>query len=923
MTMTRIRTACATASVLLLLMSPHALFAAGPSRGSGDVDGDGRLTSRDALMIFQMSGNAALPRLTTIAAACDYDGDGACTIADAYAILAAVTVDPNDTDGDGVPNEQDCNPFDERLSTPHTFYLDLDLDSFGDSHNTVQLCVLAPPPPSVAWGGDPDDTTPFQIPFVVPKSGRLLGLDLVAPAQDGRWRDDLARELGADAATLRAAWSDLETSPGTFNGPFATVLTTANTQFPAEGLRVNLTVNPVSGGFLAMPSDLKSAIEQGTLRLSDQAVIDRFKALLTFVHTQMPDVQLTSLQIGYEVDRFLNASPMRFWADYGVFFAAASAHAKSLWGDGLRVGITATHAALLNEPTRSLLRSLNGLTDEVSLTYLPRSADGGAIEPSQVRLDIEQVIALYYPKPLVLDAVGYPSSPLLGGSTTKQSQFIRAFFDVWDSYAAVMPFASFTRLHDFSLPLANFQALGSIAAGGDVRRETAFQQSLGLRTWDGEGMNKPAYQTLRNMTFARGWWAERPLASRSFGLGFTPALYDFPATAEEYSAMLDWIEQTITTDATTVNFHLDHGVPWVEALADTFASADLPYSPALVAMWQSLRSHLPQGKKLLVSINPLGVPRNVMAPYFGVGEGFTYDNNFKRIGNGIIADGENRLPPGDWNTYALNDEHVKRAFLNYARRAIQFFRPDRLVLAIEVTATMNESPAAYDQLLDLLRYVYTNLKADPSAASVPLGVSISATTFMTDEYGVSFKLEDQPFLKRELQVQGLVDVLPSIDFVALSLYPHYGKYNASTLPASMFDALMPLLEATGKPVMVSETGWPAESYTVLNVPFISDAAKQDAYYRLLFGEMEHARFPVEDVISFAPRDSDLGWQRLLAGSLQNPPTVSANFVEFYKYFRNIGIYDGNGNPRAATDRWKQELALPYTPKAGTGAGAGR
>jgi hypothetical protein len=872
--------------------------------------------------ILQMVGAPQLDRLTAIRAACDYNGDGECTADDAYAILADIVTDPSDIDGDGVPNDQDCNPFDERLSSLHTFYLDLDLDSFGDTHNTIQVCALSPPVPSVAWGGDPDDTTPFQIPTIVPKGDRAIGLDFIAPAQNGKWRDDLAREVGVDAATLRMAWSDLETAPGVFNGSMVPVLSVANAQFPAEGLRVNLTINPVSSSLLAAPSDLKAAIEQGTLRFSDAAVINRFNALLTFVHDQTPQVQLTSLQIGYEVDRFLTLAPLQFWADYGVFFAAVSSHAKSLWGQSLRVGITATQAGLLTEPTRSLLQSLNGLTDEVSLTYLPRRPDGGAIEPADVRLDIEQVIALYYPKPIVFDAVGYPSSALLGASITKQSQFLRAFFDVWDSYAALIPFASFTRLHDYSLPLANFQAQGSVGSGGDIRRETAFQQSLGLRTWDGDGVNKPSYQTLRDLTFERGWWAVRPLASRSFGLGFTPALFDFPPTINEYAAMLDWIQQTITTDATTVNFHLDNGVPWVEALTDSFSSTDLPYSPALQASWSSLRSHLPAGKKLLVSINPLGVPRNVIAPYFGVGEGFTYDTQFNRVGDGVIADGENRLPPGPWNTYRLNEDHVKQAFLNYARRAIQYFNPDRLVLAIEITATMNESPAAYDELLDLLHFVYTQLKADPANASVSLGVSISATTFMTDEYGVSFKQEDQPFLKRELQVQGLVDVLPVTDFIALSLYPHYGKYNASTMPASMFDSLMPLLEATGKPIIVSETGWPAESYTVLNIPFFSDADKQNRYYRLLFYEMEKTRSRVEDVISFAPRDSDLGWQRLLEDSEQNPPTVSPEFVEFYKYFRNIGIYDGEGNPRAATATWKGELALPNVPKPSGGPGAG-
>jgi hypothetical protein len=896
---------------LALLFLPLGIGSASAAPVPGDVDQDGRLTTRDALMIFQFATAPEMARLHTIRAACDFNNDGACATDDAYAILVTVITDYNDIDADGVANADDCNPFDERIATEHTYFLDYDRDSFGSGDNTVQACLLAPPVPSVAWRGDPDDATPFSVESVVPKGARVLGLDFLTGAEDGTFRDDLRRELGVDAMSLRVAWRDIEASANTFSGPSVAVLNALNAELPQRGLKLSLTLNPVTSTSLVVPSDLKSAIESGALRLSDPAVIARFNALLTFVHDRLNGVDLATLQIGYEVDKFLALTPQYFWADYGTFFAAVSAHAKTLWGPTLKVGITASHTALVNEPSRSLLRSLNALSDQVSLTYFGRRSDGRVVEPTAVRGDIEQVIALYYPKPISFDAVGYPSSPMLGSSITKQSQFVRAFFETWDHYAPVMPFAAFSRLHDYWLPLAHYEALGS---GGNVQIETAFQQSIGLRTWDGSGAHKPAYQTLRDLMFARGWWKIPPATQRSFDLGFTPALYDFPPTALEYGAMLDWLQHTIQTDADRVNIHLDHGVPWVEALGDTFQSPELPYSASVKAMWASLKERVPAGKQLMVSINPLGVPRNVIAPYFGVGEGFTYDANFVRVGDGAVADAENRLPPGDWNTYPLNHPNVKLAYLNYAKRIVQYFVPERLIIAIEITATMNDSPAAYEQLMDLLSYVYSHLKADPATASLPLGVSISATTFMTDEYGVSFKYEDQPPLKRELQVQGLAEVLPVIDFIGLSLYPHYGKYNASTMPASMFDSLMPLLASTGKPIVVSETGWPGESYTVLGVPFFSDAEKQDRYYKLLFYEIEKSASDFKLVISFAPRDSDLGWQRLLAGSQQTPPTVSPQFVEFYKYFRDIGIYDGDGLPRQVTTTWRERLALPYVPK---------
>jgi Dockerin type I domain len=879
---------------------------------SGDVDDDGKLTIRDAVMIWNAQSWPELPSLTAFRQACDYNRDGECDLLDMTAILQTVVTDYNDWDGDGVPNDRDCDSFDERISSPHTYYVDLDQDSYGDDHNVIQACTVTPPPLTVAWGGDPDDLSPFAVPLVVPKGDRILGLDFGDTAESQRWRPDLAKELGAEAATLRLQWSFLETAPNTFGGGQVQALQIANCRYAPEGFALSLSITPFSDQYLTVPEDLKAGLENGSTRFSDPAVIERFRNLLTFVHGQLPGVRLSSLQIGDDVDTFLSRSPAFVWADFSVFYQAVSAHAKTLWGPGLKVGFTATREGLVTEPTRSLLLALNSLVDVVDVSYLPISAAYLSIEPSQVKSDVEEILALYYPKPIYFQAVGYPSAPINASSETKQSQFLRAFFAVWDTYSAQIPFAAFSRLQDWSASRAQFQAVG--VGGASTPIQAGYFRSLGLRTFDGEGNRKAGYQTLRNLSFERGWWRNDPLPSRSFGMGFTPALYDFPDDPASYIAMLDWLAQTITRDGTMENLHLDIGVPWVEALADTFSTPDLPYSGSLKEMWAGLRSRVPANHKLLVSLNPLGVPRNVIAPYFGVGQGFTYSDTFVRVGDGIVKDAENRMPPAPWDTYRLNDPHVKQAFLNYCRRALDFFHPDYLVMAIEVTATMNEDPAAYADLLELLKHVHDGLKADPAYAPVTLMVSLSATTFMVDEYGVPFKHEDQGPRKRELQVQGFLDVLPYVDAIGLSLYPHYGKYSSNTMPAMMYDGLFPMLAASGKPVAVTESGFPAVPYSVLGTPFITDTDKQDRFYRLLFAEAEKTTAPFEFIVSYSPRDSDLGWERLLQGSLENPPTVSPRFVEFYKYFKSIGVYDGAGNERAATRTWKDELALPYGPK---------
>jgi hypothetical protein len=546
----------------------------------------------------------------------------------------------------------------------------------------------------------------------------------------------------------------------------------------------------------------------------------------------------------------------------------------------------------------------------VSFSLFPRQNGFTVLEPTAIRSQIEQAIAIYYPKPLYAQAVGYPSAPLTGSSETKQSQFIRAIFETWDAWPAQMPFVGFSRLHDLTPLRAAFES----RQWGGSPRAAAYWQTIGLRVVDGSGRPKTAYNTLRMQALNRGWWRYEPKPTRPFHLGFTPSPYDGPADPAEYVSVVQWMDSKLATDADIINLHLDSGVPWVEALADDFSSPELPYSPAQQARWSELRRHIPAGHKVLVSLNPLGIPRTVLAPYFGVGQGFSFTEDFRRIPDGVMKDGDNRMPPAPWDGYDLDHPDVKKAFVSYCRRAIEFFHPDYLIVAIEITATMNESVQAYDKFLELQKYVYAHLKADPATSAVPILVSISATSFVRDEYGIPLKFEEQGGQKHDLQVQGLIDVLPYVDMVALSLYPHYGKYNATMLVGAMYDELLGILEAAGKPIGISESGWPAETFDLLGFPFLSTPEKQNTFLAQLFYSLEKSTLPIEFVIGFSIRDDDYLWNRLLQGSQQQPPTVSPTFVEFYKYFRDIGIYDGDGNPRLSWDLWQQTLARRYAPR---------
>lgn len=412
-----------------------------------------------------------------------------------------------DSDEDGVSDLEDCAPHVSQVASWHTYYRDADGDGFGDPQYTVAVCTTVPPPGFVVWGNDPDDSQPRTTPPVVPRGNRLLGLDMEQSAANGAWRRDLARELGVEVTPLELWWSGVESAPYTYKGAQVALLRTVDTLYPAQGLKVSLTISPLSAGVLTVPADLRAGLASGKLRFSDPAVIERFAGVLKMVHRYLPHVTLTSLQIGHDIDRYATSVAPQFWSDFAVFYWHAAVHAKRLWGAHLQVGVTATYLGLVSAPTQAPLQWLNGASDVVSVTYVPHAHDYRAVAPQQVERDLQRLVALYPTHALSFQAVGTPSSTINRSSTTQQRQFIHAFFAAWDRYATRIPLAVFTRLHDLSWTqaIAMAQELPYTASPEMVPFVAGYLQSLGLRTHGEAGVPKAAYDTLRQSTAERGW----------------------------------------------------------------------------------------------------------------------------------------------------------------------------------------------------------------------------------------------------------------------------------------------------------------------------------------------------------------------------------------------------------------------------------
>ena len=820
-----------------------------------------------------------------------------------------------DSDNDGVVDAEDSAPDDPALSSLHTFYNDADRDHYGNSLRPVQVNSIQPLPPLVAWGGDPNDLTATLYPLIPPKGDRVLGLDFTQPGDDERWRVDLARELGVEVAPLDLRWDELEAAPGSFTGPQVATLRSFASSYPAEGFGLSLSVNPIFGNQLALPSDLRVGLIDGTLRFNDPVVVDRFNQFLDFLHAELGSINLQALQIGYNVDFYLSINAQaRFWTDYMEFFSAARAHARLLWGSALKVGITATHNGLIDEPARSLLLNLNQRTDFVSASLFPRTSDYSIHEPESIGPELENLIAAYPGREVQLVRIGYPSSPGTFSSTTKQSQFLKALFTFWDIHREAVSSLTFTALHDSPLP-------------AQPDRADRYAASLGLRTRDGKA--KPAYHTLRNLAFERGWWRIPNPDRRSFRLGFSEAAYDHGDNLEETIPIENWMQAHLFKESDIFNLQMDAGVPWTEALNDDFSTTYPPYHYTVLNYFWNHLLMIPRDHKLMVAISPVGTPRSQINAYWGEGEGYSFiEGNFGgplfvRKPDGVIGTGTKRFPPDPWHSLPLDSPEVTTAFTKYAMRVIDYFSPYYLLIALEVSAALIEDRGRYEELVNFTRQVYQTLKSQAHYRHVPIVVSISSTSFMTDEYGVPFKLDEQQPGVRQEQIDGLRAILPYMDVLGLSHYPHYGKYHAFTIPASMYDSLFETLQEAGlgdKPIAITESGYTADTFAILEMFFNGTAEKQDLYFKHLFHEMEKVANPVEYIINWQIRDHDYAWQRQYDEAIQLQDPALKILAEFNQYFRDIGIYDGDGNEtRPSLQRWRNTLALPVVSKALTAA----
>lgn len=327
---------------------------------------------------------------------------------------------------------------------------------------------------------------------------------------------------------------------------------------------------------------------------------------------------------------------------------------------------------------------------------------------------------------------------------------------------------------------------------------------------------------------------------RPFRMGFTAFVPD--ATAEAVTQT----RQFVHTNADLIAHHIE-GVPWAEALADK------PFPKELVRSNEKKRSMKPVGGKVYLAISP------------GRGE-------LK-----LAEKGPSPLP-AELRGKSYDDPAVKRAYLNYCRRSIEFFQPDYLAIGIEVNEIFNAGADKWRAYAELHRHVYRELKKEHPA--LPIFASYTLHNLIKH---------------RGAMLKACQELMPFNDVVAISFYPFF----IGETPDAAFRWLTDNFDSFGKPYAMVETNDTAERLEMpkTKVTLRGTPEKQAAYTRTLLALAERKRFKF--VVLFIHQDYDRLWD-----------TIKASAPELFMAWRDCGLLDERGQPRPAYEVWRDYFRRP-------------
>jgi hypothetical protein len=333
--------------------------------------------------------------------------------------------------------------------------------------------------------------------------------------------------------------------------------------------------------------------------------------------------------------------------------------------------------------------------------------------------------------------------------------------------------------------------------------------------------------------------APTPTGNRSFYMGFTGFVYDY--TLEAVAATHKFVRE----NGDILCHHIE-GVPWAQALSGE------PFPAAMLKEWQDKKSAAAPGMKIYLAISP---------------------------GRGDLKPADKGGPvPSELAGKAYDDPLVLKAYLNYCRRAIEFFAPDYLAIGIETNEIYSSGANKWRGYVSLHQYIYTELKKE--RPNLPIFASWTLHNMVKE---------------RGKMLEEWKKLMPYNDLVAVSYYPFFVE---DTNRLTALDWMTEQFDSFTKPYAIVETNDAAERLPLPSYKVVIEGTpeKQTAYYRRLLGLAQERRFVF--VISFIHQDYDALWEKIKAFS-----------PELFMAWRDCGLLDEDGKPRPIYWLWKSYFDL--------------
>lgn len=301
---------------------------------------------------------------------------------------------------------------------------------------------------------------------------------------------------------------------------------------------------------------------------------------------------------------------------------------------------------------------------------------------------------------------------------------------------------------------------------------------------------------------------------------------------------------------------LDYGVPWAEALRD-----EPPPAP-MRQRWEDQRERAPTGRPVYLALEPLDEDRERLAPAT-----------------------EGSSVPEAIRGAAFDSDPVKTAYLNYARRAVEYFEPTYLNLGVENGELAQRRPGAWPAYVRLFRHVAAGVRKQRPEIKI----------------GISFGLQS---LMEPATAERARPLLRDCDYLGLSFYPYmsnfHEKYGVSPLPSPPQEWRRPLewvRQFTDKPIAICETGYNTADVSLpeWGVSMHGSEALQAQYLRELAGYAGRDEYPF--VVYYLPID--------IGPLLDSLPAERRGAADMW---RHNGLLDADLNPKPAWRLWRDILA---------------